>query len=66
MSRSSPNFSLHTGAQGGGKLGRVRDFIKEHPDVGQLGPKNRQDYGGSGEHTKRTGDKSLKAIKPRS
>lgn len=46
-------------AKGGGVLGRVRDFIKDHPDVGLLGPKNDQDYSAKGKPAKRTGDKSL-------
>lgn len=48
-------------AKGGAVLGRVRDFIKDNPDVGQLGPKNDQDYakGTKDPKAKRTGDKSL-------
>lgn len=46
-------------AKGGACLGRVRDFIKDHPDVGQLGPENKQDYSSKGAPAKRTGDKSL-------
>lgn len=53
-------------ACGGGVLGRVRSFIKDHPDVGQLGPENKQDYASKGAPAKRTGDKCLPAIKPRS
>ena len=53
-------------ACGGGVLGRVRSFIKDHPEVGQIGPENPQDYSAKDAHTKRTGDKSLPAIKPRS
>ena len=81
MSKSSPDLSLHTGAKGGGQLGRTRDFLKEpdefrNPDegkrqsrdvVGVLADED-QNYAKSGSSTpqnKRTGDKSLKAIKPR-
>ena len=53
-------------ACGGGVLGRTRSFIKDHPEVGQLGPENPQDYSGKGSPAKRTGDKCLPAIKPRS
>jgi hypothetical protein len=52
-------------AKGGGVLGRVRDFIKDHPSVGLLGPENDQDYASKGAPAKRTGDKCLPAIKPR-
>jgi hypothetical protein len=61
MSKSSPDLSLHTGAAGGPGLGRTRDFLKANEAVDQ-------DYGKSGSSTpqnKRTGDKSLKVIKPR-
>lgn len=54
------------GACGGGVLGRVRSFIKDNPDVGQLGPKNDQDYSSKGKPAKRTGDKCLPAIEPHS
>lgn len=53
-------------AVGGGVLGRVRSFIKDNPEVGQLGPKNEQDYSSKGSPAKRTGDKCLTPIKPRS
>lgn len=53
-------------ACGGGVLGRVRSFIKDNPEVGQLGPENKQDYASKGSPAKRTGDKCLPAIKPRS
>ena len=79
MSKSSPDFSLHTGAAGGPGLGRTRDFLKESDAVdanivkrhGPAAYKNptsaTQDYGsGKDSLVKRTGDKSLKAIKPRS
>lgn len=87
--KASPNFAEHTGASGGGQLGRSRDFLKEpvefrDPDEGKR--KNRdvvgdtadedQNYAksgagkgmgcGPGPAAKRTGDKSLKAVKPRS
>ena len=81
MSKSSPDLSLHTGAKGGGQLGRTRDFLKEpvefrDPDegkrqsrdvVGVLSDED-QNYvktGKGGKLSKETGDKSLKAIKPR-
>lgn len=53
-------------ACGGGVLGRTRSFIKDNPAVGQLGPKNDQEYSSKGSPAKRTGDKSLPAIKPKS
>ena len=78
MSKSSPDFSLHTGAAGGPGLGRTREFLKESdgkdqhlggpikpykdPDVGDEQYKK---SGSSSPQSKRTGDKSLKAIKPR-
>ncbi len=55
-------------ACGGRTLTRVRDFQKSQ-DVGMLGPPNKQDYdkpGRGGALSKLTGDKSLKAVKPRS
>lgn len=52
-------------AKGGGTLGRVRSFIKDNPEVGQLGPKNDQDYSSKGAPSKRTGDKGLPAVMPR-
>lgn len=57
-------------ACGGEVLGRVKSFIKDpdifHPDgVGMLGPENKQDYSAKGSPAKRTGDKCLPAIKPR-
>ncbi len=87
MSRSDPDFSLHTGAKGGGTLGRTRDFLKESDGADQRAggfhvyknPNGEdENYGKSGAVTvnkgdgfkgvqnKRTGDKCLKAIKPRS
>lgn len=52
-------------AEGGPTLGRVRDFQKSQ-EVGMLGPPNPQDYSSKGSPAKRTGDKCLPAIKPRS
>ena len=56
-------------AKGGPTLERVRDFQKSQ-DVGMAGPPNKQAYGKSGGKgdgdEKRTGDKSLPAIKPKS
>lgn len=51
-------------ACGGPTLGRVRDFVKTQAQM--LGPENPQDYSSKGAHAKRTGDKCLPAIKPRS
>lgn len=58
-------------ACGGEVLGRVKSFIKNpdifHPDgVGMNGPANKQDYSSKGAPAKRSGDKCLPAIKPRS
>jgi hypothetical protein len=66
-------------AQGGPVLGRTRDFVKakEEPDVhfrentpaSSIEPYNNpsktQDYGSKGSPAKRTGDKALTAVKPR-
>lgn len=64
--KASPNYSEHTGAKGGGQLGRSRDFMKE-PDAFRedKGPGAEQNYGSKGAPAKRTGDKELKTIKPR-
>jgi hypothetical protein len=57
-------------AKGGPTLERVRDFHKaDTASGGVLGPPNEQDYTKKGKgdgDEKRTGDKSLPAIKPRS
>lgn len=53
-------------ACGGGVLERTRSFIKDNPTVGELGPYAKQDYASKGSPAKRTGDKCLPAIKPRS
>lgn len=53
-------------ACGGGKLERTRSFIKSNPEVGELGPYAKQDYSNKGAPAKRTGDKAMAAIKPRS
>lgn len=53
------------GACGGPTLGRVRSFLKDE-DCGMLGPPNPQDYSSKGSPAKRTGDKSMPVIKPRS
>lgn len=63
------DFTQHTGAKGGPALGRTRDFMKE-PDAFRTdtGPGAKQDYGKNGKgdgDEKRTGDKSLKPVKPR-
>lgn len=56
-------------AKGGPTLERVRDWQKSEK-VGMAGPPNEQDYqkpkSGTDGDEKRTGDKSLPAIKPRS
>lgn len=52
------------GAEGGPTLGRVRSFVKDQEVM--LGPLNPQDYSSKGSPAKRTGDKCLPAIKPRS
>jgi hypothetical protein len=52
-------------ACGGPTLTRVRDFQKSQ-DVGMNGPPNKQDYSAKGSPAKRTGDKCLAPIKPRS
>jgi hypothetical protein len=51
-------------ACGGPTLLRVRSFLKDE-DCGSLGPPNKQDYEVSGKDpkAKRTGDKSLPAVK---
>ncbi len=64
------DYTQHTGAKGGGVLGRTRDFLKE-PDVfrSDSGPGAKQDYdktGKGGDQSKLTGDKCLKTVKPRS
>ncbi len=51
-------------ACGGPTLARVRSFQKDA--CCEIGPENKQDYSSKGSPAKRTGDKSLKAIKPRS
>lgn len=51
-------------ACGGPTLMRVRDFQKDEC-CGMLGPENEQDYSSKGAPAKRTGDKSLPAIKAR-
>lgn len=59
-------------AAGGPVLGRTRDFMKIPDEFtgGRLPPKQtaavQQDYGSKGAQAKRTGDKSLPAVKPRS
>lgn len=53
------------GACGGPTLLRVRDWQKSE-SVGMAGPPNKQDYSSKGAPAKRTGDKSMPAIKPRS
>lgn len=100
MSKANPDFSLHTGAAGGGQLGRHRAFLKEpDPQIRQglvaakrqeavaSGQKldNRrfesdpdefrtdkgrgaaQEYsaGGKEKSAVRSGDKSLKPVKPK-
>lgn len=52
-------------ACGGPTLGRVRDFQKSQ-EVGMAGPPNKQEYAAKGSPAKRTGDKCLPTIKPRS
>jgi hypothetical protein len=58
-------------AAGGPVLGRTRDFMKTPDEFtgGRLPPKQtapvQQDYGSKGAEAKRTGDKSLSAVKPR-
>lgn len=49
-------------ACGGPTLLRVRSFLKDE-DCGMLGPPNPQDYSSKGSPAKRTGDKSLPAVK---
>lgn len=51
-------------ACGGPTLGRVRSFVKDE-ECGMLGPPNDQDYSSKGAPAKRSGDKSMAAIKPR-
>lgn len=51
-------------ACGGPTLGRVRSFHKTEEQI--LGPLNKQDYSSKGSPAKRTGDKCLPAIKPKS
>lgn len=51
-------------AAGGPVLGRTRDFMKV-PDPFRTDKQN-SDYGSKGSPAKRTGDKSLTAVKPRS
>lgn len=65
--KASPNYDEHTGAKGGGQLGRERCFMKE-PDAFRTdsGPGAKQDYGTKGAPAKREGDKCLKTVKPRS
>jgi hypothetical protein len=58
-------------AKGGLVLDRLRSFAKDpdeyHPmGAGLSGPENTQEYDKKGSPAKRTGDKSLKAIKPKS
>lgn len=88
MSKSSPDFSLHEGAKGGGQLGRHRDFLKEPDEFRERDEGDRQSRdvvgdisdadqkyaksgagAGRGQGPKlkdvRTGDKSLKAVKPK-
>jgi hypothetical protein len=50
-------------ASGGPVLGRTRDFIKEPDNFREDGQK--KDYSGKGSPAKRSGDKSLKAVKPK-
>lgn len=52
-------------AKGGPTLERVRDWQKSET-VGMAGPPNKQDYSSKGSPAKREGDKSEKAIKPKS
>lgn len=35
MTKSTPDYSLHTGAKGGGQLGRTRNFLKESDGADQ-------------------------------
>lgn len=80
MAKSSPDFSLHTGAKGGGQLGRNRDFMKEEDEfrakdhgkrdnadvVGVLSDKDQAYAKGDGSSlAKRSGDKCLPTVKPR-
>lgn len=51
-------------AEGGAVLGRTREFLKEKDNFRDDG--QRKDYAGNSEMAKKTGDKSLKAVKPRS
>jgi hypothetical protein len=51
-------------AQGGAVLGRTTDFMKT-PNEFTTGKGVPQDYSAKGSPAKRTGDKSLKAVKPR-
>lgn len=59
-------------AAGGPVLGRTRDFMKIPDEFtgGRMPTKQtapaQQDYGDKGAQAKRTGDKSLSAVKPRS
>lgn len=57
-------------ANGGAVLGRTRDFMKEPNSFNAMRhgreEYTEQDYSSKGSPAKRTGDKSLKAIKPRS
>jgi hypothetical protein len=58
-------------ANGGPVLGRTRSFVKTPDEFtgGRMPPKPtatvQQDYGSKGAGAKRTGDKSLSAVKPR-
>jgi hypothetical protein len=58
-------------ANGGPVLGRTRDFMKSKDEFtgGRMPTKQtapaKQDYGSKGAQAKRTGDKSLSAVKPR-
>lgn len=54
------------GACGGGTLERTRSFAKTHAECCEIGPYNKQDYGDKGAPAKRTGDKALTPVKPRS
>lgn len=68
-SRGNIDYTQHTGAKGGGVLGRERCFLKEpSPFQTDSGPGAKQDYdktGKGGALSKLTGDKSLKTVKPR-
>ncbi len=68
--KESPDYSRHTGASGGGVLGRERCFLKEEDAFRtDKGPGAKQEYsktGKGGSLSKLEGDKCLPTVKPRS